>query len=53
MEKGNDPSLGARPLRRVVQTYIEDPLAELVLAGTKKKIVRVKLNAAGTALELK
>ena len=53
VEKGNDPSLGARPLRRVVQTYIEDPLAELVLAGTKKKIVRVKLNAAGTALELK
>ncbi len=53
VEKGNDPALGARPLRRVVQTYIEDPLAEMVLMGTKKDSVRVKLNKAKTALEFK
>jgi len=33
-EKGFDPVYGARPLRRLVQTAIEDQLAKLVLAGT-------------------
>ena len=32
-EKGYDPKFGARPLRRVIQTEIEDPLSEDVLAG--------------------
>jgi ATP-dependent Clp protease ATP-binding subunit ClpC len=31
-EKGYDPSLGARPLRRVIQTKVEDALSEGVLA---------------------
>lgn len=30
-EKGFDPKFGARPLRRAVQQYIEDPLAEEIL----------------------
>ena len=32
-DKGYDPALGARPLRRAIQQYIEDPLADEVLAG--------------------
>ena len=32
VEKGWDPSMGARPLRRAIQRYIEDPLADLALA---------------------
>jgi ATP-dependent Clp protease ATP-binding subunit ClpC len=32
-EKGYDPSLGARPLRRVIQSEVEDALSEGVLAG--------------------
>src|SRR4029078_9235048 len=28
VEKGWDPSMGARPLRRAIQRYIEDPLAD-------------------------
>ncbi len=32
VEKGWDPSMGARPLRRAIQRYIEDPLADEVLA---------------------
>ena len=32
-EKGYDPSYGARPLRRSIQTYIEDPLADELLRG--------------------
>jgi ATP-dependent Clp protease ATP-binding subunit ClpC len=30
-EKGWDPAMGARPLRRAIQRYIEDPLADFVL----------------------
>jgi ATP-dependent Clp protease ATP-binding subunit ClpC len=33
-DKGFDPSFGARPLRRAVMKYIEDPLAEEILKGT-------------------
>ena len=32
-EKGYDPNLGARPLRRVIQGEVEDALSEAVLAG--------------------
>ncbi len=33
VDKGYDPNLGARPLRRAVQRYIEDPLSEELLLG--------------------
>jgi ATP-dependent Clp protease ATP-binding subunit ClpC len=29
--KGYDPAMGARPLRRAIQSHIEDPLADFVL----------------------
>ena len=32
-EKGYDPAFGARPLRRTIQTMIEDPLSEKILQG--------------------
>ncbi len=32
-EAGYDPDYGARPLRRTVQTQLEDPLAEALLTG--------------------
>ncbi len=35
-EKGWDPAYGARPLKRVIQKSIQDPLAEMILAGTVK-----------------
>jgi ATP-dependent Clp protease ATP-binding subunit ClpC len=33
VDKGFDPTFGARPLRRAIQNHIEDPLAEAVLEG--------------------
>jgi ATP-dependent Clp protease ATP-binding subunit ClpA len=36
VKQGSDEAMGARPLRRAVQRYIEDPLAELLLAETLK-----------------
>ncbi|UJA20696.1 ATP-dependent Clp protease ATP-binding subunit [Thermoleophilia bacterium SCSIO 60948] len=37
-DKGWDPSMGARPLRRAIQRYIEDPLADEVLRFGPDKI---------------
>ena len=34
VDKGWDPSMGARPLRRAIQRFIEDPLADFVLAAS-------------------
>jgi ATP-dependent Clp protease ATP-binding subunit ClpC len=31
VDKGYDPTMGARPLRRAIQRYVEDPLADFVL----------------------
>ncbi len=36
IEKGYDPSYGARPMRRAVERYLEDPMAEEILRGTVK-----------------
>ena len=36
VEKGYDPAMGARPLRRAIQHYIEDPLADFVLGRSLK-----------------
>jgi ATP-dependent Clp protease ATP-binding subunit ClpC len=33
IEKGYDPTYGARPMRRAVEQYLEDPLAEEMLKG--------------------
>lgn len=33
VEKGFDPKFGARPLRRAIQKYVEDPMAEAILAS--------------------
>jgi len=35
-DKGWDPAYGARPLKRVIQKSVQDPLAEMILAGTIK-----------------
>jgi len=36
VEKGYDPAMGARPLRRAIQRFIEDPLADFVLGRSLK-----------------
>ena len=34
INKGYDPQYGARPMRRAVERYLEDPIAEEILRGT-------------------
>ena len=50
VEKGFDPRMGARPLRRAIQRLIEDPLAELVLAGKFKEGAVVRIGRRGDEL---
>jgi ATP-dependent Clp protease ATP-binding subunit ClpC len=49
VDKGWDPAMGARPLRRAIQRYIEDPLADFVLRAeaTPGSTVMVDLNPDG------
>ncbi|HVI28595.1 ATP-dependent chaperone ClpB [Hansschlegelia sp.] len=49
-EKGYDPAYGARPLKRVIQKYVQDPLAELILAGDVRDGDHVPVTASGTGL---
>jgi ATP-dependent Clp protease ATP-binding subunit ClpB len=42
--KGYDPAYGARPLKRVIQKSVQDPLAELILAGKIKDGQAVRLS---------
>jgi ATP-dependent Clp protease ATP-binding subunit ClpB len=49
-EKGWDPAYGARPLKRVIQKSVQDPLAEMILAGTIKD--GEKVNISGDKLGL-
>ena len=51
VEKGYDSALGARPLRRVVQDFVEDPLADLVLSGKAKPRMRGKLAKDGKSIK--
>lgn len=46
IEKGYDEKFGARPLKRAVERYIEDALAECILEGEIKKgeLIQVTLN---------
>jgi ATP-dependent Clp protease ATP-binding subunit ClpC len=55
VEKGWDPSMGARPLRRAIQRYIEDPLADFVLRAelTPGATVMVERGEEGTEQEVK
>ena len=43
LEKGYDEKLGARPLRRAVEKYLEDSLAESLLGGSVKKAKPIKM----------
>jgi ATP-dependent Clp protease ATP-binding subunit ClpB len=47
---GFDPAYGARPLKRVVQRRIENPLAQKVLAGEVRDGDRVVVGADGDEL---
>jgi ATP-dependent Clp protease ATP-binding subunit ClpC len=53
IEKGYDPTYGARPMRRAVEKYLEDPLAEQLLRSNIKQGDTLDVIAAGEHLTFK
>ena len=52
-KKGTDEAYGARPLRRAIQSYLEDKLAEAILDGQLQKGVKAKVSAKDDQIEIK
>jgi ATP-dependent Clp protease ATP-binding subunit ClpC len=52
-EKGYDPAFGARPLRRALQRFLEDPIAEELLKGKYPEGTIIKVKLAKKTGELK
>ena len=50
IEKGYDPQYGARPMRRAVERYLEDPLAEELLRGNIKTHENIHVKRDGEKL---
>jgi len=50
-DKGWDPAYGARPLKRVIQKWVQDPLAELILSGRIKDGEKVDIAAGKQGLK--
>jgi ATP-dependent Clp protease ATP-binding subunit ClpB len=49
-EEGYDPVFGARPLKRVIQRHLQDPLAEMILSGDLLDGVTVMVSAGPDGL---
>jgi ATP-dependent Clp protease ATP-binding subunit ClpB len=49
-DKGYDPAYGARPLKRVIQKAVQDPLAEFILSGRIKDGEKVVISAGRDGL---
>jgi ATP-dependent Clp protease ATP-binding subunit ClpB len=49
-EKGYDPAYGARPLKRAIQKFVQDPLSELILSGRVKDGEKVSISAGRQGL---
>jgi ATP-dependent Clp protease ATP-binding subunit ClpC len=50
VDKGFNEKFGARPLKRALQRYLEDPLSEAILEGSFDRDVPITIDVAGDAL---
>ena len=51
-DKGYDPVYGARPLKRVIQKYLQDPLAEMILSGRVAEGMAIQVGANANGLTI-
>ena len=51
-QKGYDAAYGARPLKRVIQKNVQDPLAEMILGGTVRDGETVTVTAGPEGLRI-
>jgi ATP-dependent Clp protease ATP-binding subunit ClpC len=54
ISKGSNTDYGARPLRRAIETYVEDPLAEELLKGefAGKDVIKIEVKKVGDKKQL-
>jgi len=52
-EKGFDPQFGARPLKRVIQREILDPISEKLIVGKIKKGKKIVVSSKNNEIEIK
>ena len=52
-KKGFDKKFGARPIKRTIEKYVQNPLAELVISGELENKKEVKITANDFGIELK
>jgi len=50
---GYDPNFGARPLKRIIQTNVLDPLSLRIVSGELKESARVMVDARGEKLQIR
>jgi ATP-dependent Clp protease ATP-binding subunit ClpC len=52
-QSGEDPNMGARPLRRAIQKHVEDPVSELLITSRDEKLesIEVRLGPQGLTVE--
>ncbi|MEX0878582.1 MAG: ATP-dependent Clp protease ATP-binding subunit [Thermoanaerobaculia bacterium] len=48
-QNGDDPNMGARPLRRAIQKHVEDPVSELLIAAREERleVIEVRVGPEG------
>ncbi len=52
VDKGFDPQFGARPLRRAIQKYVEDPMAEAILTSDLQEGAKITVGYSGEGEDL-
>jgi ATP-dependent Clp protease ATP-binding subunit ClpC len=53
IEQGFDPAMGARPMRRALERYLENPLAEEILRGALDEVASVEVVLTGKELSFR
>mgnify|MGYP003290483078 CR=1 FL=1 len=51
-QSGDDPNMGARPLRRAIQKHIEDPVSELLIQNRDERVEAIEVRVGPEGLRV-
>ncbi|HEY3202830.1 MAG TPA: ATP-dependent Clp protease ATP-binding subunit [Thermoanaerobaculia bacterium] len=51
-QSGDDPNMGARPLRRAIQKHVEDPVSELLIAAREERLEAIDVRGGPEGLRV-
>jgi ATP-dependent Clp protease ATP-binding subunit ClpC len=52
LQSGDDPNMGARPLRRAIQKHIEDPVSELLIQSRDERVEAIDVRVGPEGLRV-